>query len=122
MQRAQFLTGGHTPGALLSVLGYGLLTREAAAISSIDTDRRLPPVPGDDEIAELARTLDGMFARLGVAFERFVRGDDARTRTAGAGLGLSIVRAAVAAHGGTVRIGNGGPLGGAVVTTRLPVG
>jgi signal transduction histidine kinase len=263
----------------------GLLTREAAAISSLDTEQRLPPVPGDDEIAELARTLDGMLDRLGVAFarerafvddashelrtpiavlhgeielalsatddpeeverslraalaeterlsrlaedllllarqragglaiqsepidlldlaavharglepvlglsidvsgdpvvleadadrlrqvlanltansaaagaeavqvrvtddrdgvvlevaddgpgfppdlldsafERFVRGDDARTRgRAGAGLGLSIVRAIVAAHGGTVRIGNSGPLGGAVVTTRLP--
>jgi two-component system, OmpR family, sensor kinase len=263
----------------------GVLTREAAAISSLETDQRLPPVPGDDEIAELARTLDGMLARLGVAFarerafvddashelrtpiavlrgeielalsaaddrdeverslraalaeterlsrladdllllarqragalaiqsepidlldlaaaharglepvlglsvdvagdpvvleadadrlrqvlanlaansaaagaavvqvratrdrdgvvlevaddgpgfppdlldsafERFVRGDDARTRgRAGAGLGLSIVRAIVAAHGGTVWIGNGGPLGGAVVTTRLP--
>jgi hypothetical protein len=48
----------------------GVLTREAAAISSLDTDRRLPPVPGDDEIAELARTLDGMLARLGVAFAR----------------------------------------------------
>lgn len=263
----------------------GVLTREAAAISSLDTDRRLPPVPGRDEIAELARTLDGMLARLGVAFERerafvddashelrtpiavlrgeielalsatddpdevarslraalaeterlsrlaedllllarqragaleihsepvdlldlaaaharrlepvlglsievsgdpvvqesdadrlrqvlsnlaansaaagaatvqvrvtrdrdgvmlevaddgpgfprdllssaferFVRGDDARTRgRTGAGLGLSIVRAVIAAHGGTVQIGNGGPLGGAVVTARLP--
>ncbi|OLT09222.1 two-component sensor histidine kinase [Pseudonocardia sp. CNS-004] len=263
----------------------GALTREAATISTLDTDQRLPPVPGDDEIAELARTLDGMLARLEVAFarerafvddashelrtpiavlrgeielalsaaddteeverslraalaetdrlsrlaedllllarqqagalaiqnepvdlldlatahlhslepvlglsievcgdpvvveadasrlrqvlanlaansaaagaavvqvqvtsdrdgvvlgvtddgpgfppdllnsafERFVRGDDARTRgRTGAGLGLSIVRAIVAAHGGTVRIGNGGPLDGAVVTIRLP--
>jgi signal transduction histidine kinase len=58
---------------------------------------------------------------LNSAFERFVRGDDARTRgRSGAGLGLSIVRAVVAAHGGTVQISNGGPLGGAVVTTRLP--
>jgi signal transduction histidine kinase len=262
-----------------------MLTREAAAISSLDTDQRLPPVPGDDEIAELARTLDGMLDRLGVAFarekafvddashelrtpiavlrgeielalsaaddpdeverslraalaeterlarlaedllllarqragvlaiqrepvdlldvavthartlepvlglsidvsgdpvvleadpdrlgqvlanlaansaaagaatvqvrvagdrgdvvlevaddgpgvpadllgsafERFVRGDDARTRgRTGAGLGLSIVRAIVTAHGGTVQIRNGGPLGGAVVAIRLP--
>ena len=47
-----------------------VLTREAAAISSLQADRRLPPVPGDDEIARLARTLDGMLARLRVAFER----------------------------------------------------
>ncbi|MQA02465.1 MAG: HAMP domain-containing protein [Streptosporangiales bacterium] len=48
----------------------GVLTKEAAAISSFDTDRRLPTVPGDDEIARLARTLDDMLARLDVAFAR----------------------------------------------------
>ncbi|MFI0350859.1 ATP-binding protein [Actinomadura sp. 9N407] len=58
---------------------------------------------------------------LTAAFARFARGDDARTRGAhGAGLGLSIVRAVVTAHGGTVTAANGGPLSGAVVTTRLP--
>ncbi len=36
------------------------------------------------------------------AFERFTRGDAARTRAGGAGLGLSMVEAIVAAHGGTV--------------------
>ncbi len=56
------------------------------------------------------------------AFERFVRGDHARTPgSAGAGLGLAIVRAVVAAHGGTVEARNGDPLGGAVVTVRLPL-
>ena len=54
-------------------------------------------------------------------FERFVRGD--RTRAgAGAGLGLPIVRAVVVAHGGEVAACSGGPLGGAVVTVRLPHG
>ena len=47
-----------------------LLTREAAAISTLEADRRLPAVPGDDEIARLAATLDGMLTRLSVAFER----------------------------------------------------
>jgi hypothetical protein len=47
-----------------------VLTREAAAISSLEADRPLPPVPRDDEIARLARTLDAMLARLRVAFER----------------------------------------------------
>lgn len=47
-----------------------VLTREAAAISSLKADRPLPPVPGDDEIARLARTLDAMLGRLRVAFER----------------------------------------------------
>lgn len=46
------------------------LTRQAAAISTLDTDRRLPTVPGDDEIARLARTLDAMLDRLRVAFAR----------------------------------------------------
>ncbi|GAA3182768.1 sensor histidine kinase [Nonomuraea roseoviolacea] len=56
------------------------------------------------------------------AMERFTRGDDARTRgRSGAGLGLPIARAVVAAHGGTMTIRNGLPLGGAVVTIRLPV-
>lgn len=65
---------------LLALAGWGVirgtlrpvrtLTREAAAISSLDPGRRLPPVPGDDEIAELAHTLDAMLARLHLAFER----------------------------------------------------
>ena len=47
-----------------------ILTREAAAISSVETDRRLPAIPGDDEVARLARTLDDMLGRLRVAFAR----------------------------------------------------
>lgn len=54
-------------------------------------------------------------------FERFVRLDDARTRTdGGSGLGLAIVAEILAAHGGTAAIGDG-PLGGARVTVRLPL-
>jgi two-component system OmpR family sensor kinase len=60
---------------------------------------------------------------LDSAFERFARGDPARTRgTSGSGLGLSIVLVVIAAHGGSVEAGNGAPLGGAVVTVRLPAG
>ncbi|HKA69295.1 MAG TPA: ATP-binding protein [Actinomycetes bacterium] len=56
------------------------------------------------------------------AFDRFVRADRARTPgSAGAGLGLSIVRAVITAHGGTIEAGTGAPLGGAVVTARLPL-
>ncbi len=57
---------------------------------------------------------------LDQAFERFVRGDASRTSPTGAGLGLSIVRAVVAAHGGSAGLRNGRPLGGAVVTVHLP--
>jgi two-component system, OmpR family, sensor kinase len=55
-----------------------------------------------------------------VAFGRFTRADAARTRTAGAGLGLALVAAVVHAAGGTVRAGDGSRLGGAAVRLELP--
>lgn len=60
-------------------------------------------------------------ALLPTALDRFTRGDAARTRGGGgAGLGLAIVAAILAAHGGSVELANGPPLGGAVVRIRLP--
>ncbi len=55
-------------------------------------------------------------------FERFYRVDTARTRThGGAGLGLSIVKAIVEAHGGTVSVKS--KLGaGSTFTLRVPAG
>jgi heavy metal sensor kinase len=53
------------------------------------------------------------------AFERFSRADEARS-SAGAGLGLSIVRAIAEAHGGTAAAANE-PDGGADVYLSLPV-
>ncbi|SFL57202.1 sensor histidine kinase [Geodermatophilus ruber] len=47
-----------------------VLTREVASIVSFDAERTLPTVPGDDEVARLAATLDAMLVRLRVAFER----------------------------------------------------
>ncbi|MEQ6902608.1 ATP-binding protein [Nocardioides sp. YIM 152588] len=41
---------------------------------------------------------------VATAFERFTRGDAARHREGGAGLGLSLVKAIVSAHGGTVEL------------------
>ena len=46
------------------------LTREAEAISVTDLSRRLTPVPGRHEIAELARTFDAMLARRAQSVER----------------------------------------------------
>jgi two-component system sensor histidine kinase KdpD len=48
-------------------------------------------------------------------FEPFVRGDD----STGTGLGLAIARALVAAHGGTIRLGDE-PGGGTAVVIELP--
>jgi hypothetical protein len=82
-------------------------------------------VTSEPAFAELEVADDGPGLPAGLldsAFERFVRGDEARTRgLSGAGLGLSIVRAVVSAHGGTVQVRNGPPLGGAVVIARLSV-
>ncbi|MBL0749304.1 sensor histidine kinase [Nocardioides baculatus] len=52
------------------------------------------------------------------AFERFVRGDVARTRAGGAGLGLSLVEAIVAAHGGSVSLDTAP--GDTTLTVHLP--
>lgn len=59
-------------GAVRSALRpVGTLTREADRISAAeDTRRLLPAVPGTDEIALLAATLNAMLSRLSVAFER----------------------------------------------------
>ena len=53
------------------------------------------------------------------AFVRFTRGDTARTREeSGAGLGLSLVKAVVDAHGGTVRLDS--RTGSTTFTVELP--
>ncbi|MGI8428788.1 MAG: sensor histidine kinase [Solirubrobacteraceae bacterium] len=53
-------------------------------------------------------------------FERFYRGDPARSRTTGgAGLGLAIVAGVIADHGGHVRVDEG-PGGGAKIVLDLP--
>jgi signal transduction histidine kinase len=55
-------------------------------------------------------------------FARFARAGDGRRRSAGAGLGLAIVRAIAEAHGGRVELSSrvGGPDSGATFTLVLP--
>lgn len=55
-------------------------------------------------------------------FERFYRADPARARTrGGSGIGLTISRALVEAHGGGISATSPGPGHGATFTVRLPV-
>lgn len=54
-------------------------------------------------------------------FERFYRGDSARVHdTEGSGIGLSIARALVHAHGGAIAASSDGPGRGAVFAVALP--
>lgn len=74
---------------------------------------------GDDAVIEVADTGAGVpgHERERV-FDRFYRGDGARA--SGSGIGLTVVRDLVEAHGGTVAMGER-PGGGARITLRLPV-
>jgi hypothetical protein len=56
---------------------------------------------------------------LARAFDRFTRGDEARSDDEGTGLGLAIAASLAAAHDGTVSAANR-PEGGAVVRVELP--
>lgn len=70
----------------------------------------------------VADTGDGIPAgALRHVFERFYRVDRARDRAhGGSGIGLSIVKALVEAHGGLVRVHSDGPDCGAVFTFAIP--
>jgi signal transduction histidine kinase len=58
---------------------------------------------------------------LGHVFDRFYRVDAARDRThGGSGIGLSIAKALVEAHGGGISVASAGAGKGAVFTVRLP--
>jgi two-component system OmpR family sensor kinase len=77
---------------------------------------------GEWVVCEVADNGPGITAeQAGRLFERFYRADPSRSRASGgAGLGLSIVAAIVAAHGGEVEA-SPGPSGGSVFSFRLPV-
>lgn len=78
---------------------------------------------GEDVVLEVADTGPGLSeADAARVFERFYRADESRTRASGgSGLGLSIVAAIVAAHGGAVTV-DSAPGQGATFRVRLPRG
>jgi two-component system OmpR family sensor kinase len=77
---------------------------------------------GEEALLRIADRGPGLDPEVeGRIFERFMRGDPSRSRgTGGVGLGLSIVQAIVAAHGGEVTASSGEE-GGTVIDVRLPV-
>jgi two-component system, OmpR family, sensor kinase len=95
-------------------------TRYAPPGSTVDITV-VSPGPGMIGIEVADRGLGFPAEFLPHAFERFQRAEAARSRDAGgAGLGLSIVRAIVHAHGGRATAANR-PGGGATVLVELPV-
>lgn len=78
----------------------------------------------DGAWVELSVTDDGdgiAPEHLDHVFERFYRTDTARSRDrGGSGIGLTIARALVVAHGGTIAVDSPGPGAGSTFTVRLP--
>ncbi len=97
----------HTPPegtVTLSTAAVRELGRAQARLVVADTGQGFPPA----DAAHL--------------FERFYRTDAARTRTSGgSGIGLTITRAIVTAHRGSITAHSEGPGHGATFTIRLPV-
>ncbi len=91
----------HTPAGTVTTVRVG--ARDGSGV--IEVSDNGPGFPADTE---------------GRVFERFYRADPSRSRqNGGAGLGLAIVAAIVAAHGGTVAASST-PGGGATLTVWLP--
>jgi two-component system OmpR family sensor kinase len=78
---------------------------------------------GDEAVIEVADDGPGLDSgHASRVFERFYRVDASRSREhGGAGLGLAIVAAIVAAHGGRVELTSSVEQSGAVFVVRLPL-
>jgi signal transduction histidine kinase len=126
------LTFGGAPGPITAALDTGRLKQVLANL--LDNALRHTPPGGtvtvntrlntSDVVIEVADTGDGIPAtELDAVFDRFHRLDTARARSGGGtGLGLTIARAIVTAHGGTLTAASAGPGAGAAFTIRIPGG
>lgn len=127
----------HRDDVHIEVLGDPMVVRgDATWIHQIVTNLVVNAERHARSRIQLTTTRHGEYGRLAVAddgvgfppqlldqaFDRFTRGDGARTRSGGgAGLGLAIVSSLAAALGGTVRATNGPPFGGACVEVHIPL-
>ncbi|MEU8260188.1 ATP-binding protein [Micromonospora sp. NPDC048999] len=110
---------------LRQVIGNLMTNALTHTPSDTSVTLRLRFEPGDLAVIEVADTGPGLTPEQAErVFERFYRVDAARTRRAGGptstGLGLAIVAALVAAHHGTVEVGET-PGGGATFRVKLPL-
>ena len=108
---------------LHQVLGNLIGNAVAHTPAGTTVDVRLSRAPGHVRV-EVCDDGPGMAPEVAArVFERFYRADASRTRagttTTGSGLGLSIVAALVAAHGGSVDV-DSSPGGGSCFTVQLP--
>lgn len=115
------VTADVDPDRLAQVLGN--LVDNAARATGPDGTVRIV-LSGSEDDASLVVEDDGPGvpeADRERVFDRLVRLGDARDApSGGAGLGLPIARGIALAHGGTLRHGEDGALGGAVFVLRLP--
>lgn len=93
----------HSPAGSSIVVSCRRVDRQSVNLSVADTGDGIAP------------------EHLGHVFDRFYRADTARNRAhGGSGIGLTITRALVEAHGGDISATSPGPGQGAVFTVRLP--
>ncbi len=104
-----------------NLLGNARMHTPPGTSVTVSVERGYGPAEGPLAVLRVLDDGPGVPADLQPeVFERFTRGDSARTRTAGStGLGLAIVAAIVEAHGGTVRLQS--RPGRTELTVRLPL-
>lgn len=109
------------PDRLAQVLG-NLLSNALRHTSSGGTVTIAAAVDGSAVQIIVSDDGEGFSAEDGTRlFERFYRADSSRTRdSSGSGIGLTISRALVDAHGGTLAAASDGPGQGATFTIHLP--
>ncbi|MEO7599434.1 MAG: HAMP domain-containing sensor histidine kinase, partial [Opitutus sp.] len=113
----------------MPVLGDRIRLRQAIANLVDNAVKYTPPggrawvsakTEGDEAVLTVGDTGPGVpEAEQPRVWERLYRGDSSRSER-GLGLGLSLVRVIIEAHGGRVKLDNG-PHGGAVFELRLPL-